>query len=125
MENDTAVIFYPRAKVEYISYLPLFTKLADNGVDSFIVEMPFNIAFFGKNSVDSIIDNYNYSHYLIVGHSLGSVLASEYVNSTNKSDGLILLESYPLKEISKLVLLIYESNDKVLNMEKYTESKST
>ena len=117
------MIFYPEAKVEYTSYLPLLSKLADNGVDSFIVEMPFNIAFLGKNSADNIIDNYNYSHYFIAGHSLGGVVASEYVNSTNRCDGLILLELYPTKEISKPVLSIYGSNDEVLNMEKYNESK--
>ena len=42
--NDSAVIFYPGAKVEYTSYLPLLMDLSNDGVDCFLVEMPFNIA---------------------------------------------------------------------------------
>lgn len=43
--NDTAIIFYPGAKVEYTSYLPLFVDLASEGADCYLVEMPFNLAF--------------------------------------------------------------------------------
>ena len=45
--NDTALIFYPGAKVEYTSYLPMFVDLASKGIDCYLVEMPFNLAFFG------------------------------------------------------------------------------
>ena len=121
--NDTAVIFYPGAKIEYTSYLPFLTKVANEGVDCFIVEMPFNLALLGENSADEIIDSYNYSNYYISGHSLGGVVASQYVNSTNKTDALILIGSYSTSEISKPVLSIYGSEDKVLNMENYNESK--
>ena len=50
--NDSALIFYPGAKIEYTSYLPLFMDLANDGVDCFIVEMPGNLAFLGGNSAD-------------------------------------------------------------------------
>ena len=120
--NDSALIFYPGAKVEYASYLPLLTKIADSGVDCYLVEMPYNLAILGKDTADSII-NGTYKHYFLAGHSLGGAMASDYVNSTNKSDGLILLESYSTCEISKPVLSIYGTQDKVLNMDKYNESK--
>lgn len=119
--NESALIFYPGAKVEYTSYLPLLVELSDDGVDCFLVEMPFNIAFFGENYADEIIDNNNYSHYFMAGHSLGGVVASQYVNNTNKSDGLILLAAYSTEKIEKPVLSIFGSQDKVLNMEKYQE----
>ena len=93
--NDTALIFYPGAKVEYTSYLPLFTELAHDNVDCFLVEMPFNLALLNENAADDIMDNYNYTKYYISGHSLGGVVASNYVNHTNKTDGLILLSGYP------------------------------
>ena len=121
--NDTALIFYPGAKVEYTSYLPMFTQLASQGIDCYLVEMPFNIAFFAQNSADDIIDNSTYSHYFIAGHSLGGVVASSYVNSTDNVDGLILLASYPTKDLSKPVLSIYGSEDKSLNLEKYNQAK--
>ena len=48
--NDSAVIFYPGAKNEYTSYLPMFMDLAGRGVDSYVLEMPFNFAFFAEKS---------------------------------------------------------------------------
>lgn len=121
--NDTALIFYPGAKVEYTSYAPLFMNLSSQGVDCYLVEMPFNLAFLGQNSADEIIDDGNYSHYFLSGHSLGGVMAASYVNNTNKTDGLILFASYSTSEIEKPVLSIYGSEDKVLNLEEYNESK--
>ena len=75
--NDSALIFYPGAKIEYTAYLPLFTELANDGVDCFIVEMPFNLAFFGLDSADSIVSNTNFTYdkWYISGHSLGGVVA--------------------------------------------------
>ena len=86
--------------------------------------MPFNRAILNQNAADDIINSRNYTHYYISGHSLGGSMASKYVNSTNNTDGLILLESYPTDTIQKPVLSRYGSEDKVLNMEKYNESKS-
>lgn len=122
--NDTALIFYPGAKVEYTSYLPLFSEIARQGVDCYLVEMPFNFAFLGINSADKIINESNYTHYYLSGHSLGGSMAARYVNTTNNSDGLILLAAYPSDEIQKPVLSIYGSDDKVLNLKTYDESKS-
>ena len=121
--NDTALIFYPGAKIEYISYLPLLCQLANDGVDCYLVEMPFNLAFLDPDSANEIIDTTNYSHYFLAGHSLGGVSAASYVNSSDKCDGLILLASYPTQEIYKPALSVYGSEDKILNMEKYNEAK--
>ncbi len=121
--NDTALIFYPGAKVEYTSYMPMFTQLASQGIDCYLVEMPFNIAFFGTDAADDILKNSSYNHYFMAGHSLGGVVASSYVNKTDNIDGLILLASYPTQEIHKPVLSIYGSNDKVFTIEKYNEAK--
>lgn len=121
--NNTALIFYPGAKVEYTSYLPLLTEISEKNVDCFLVEMPFNLAILDISAADRIIDNYNYTHYYMSGHSLGGSIASQYVQDTGKSDGLILFAAYPTDEVSKPVLSIYGSEDKVLNMEKYNESK--
>ena len=124
--NDSALIFYPGAKIEYTSYLPLFTDLADDGVDCFIVEMPCNLAFLGIDSADSIIANKDYDKWYISGHSLGGVMASYYaINHTDNLDGLILLASYPADDLGNMsVLSIYGTNDDTLNMETYEKSKS-
>ncbi|AMD17454.1 hypothetical protein TL18_05130 [Methanobrevibacter sp. YE315] len=120
--NDTALIFYPGAKIESTAYAPLLMNLSKQGIDSYLVEMPLNFAFFGANSADDIISNSSYSHYFMAGHSLGGVVASSYVNSTNNTDGLILLSAYPTSEISKPVLSIYGSQDKVMDIETYENS---
>ena len=120
--NDTALIFYPGAKIEYTAYAPMFNDLSEKGIDCYLVEMPFNLALLGQNSADEIIDSGNYSHYFISGHSLGGAMAASYVNSTNKTDGLILFASYSTCKIEKPVLSIYGSEDKVLNKEKYLDS---
>lgn len=126
--NDSALIFYPGAKIEYTSYLPLFMDLADDGVDCFIVEMPCNLAFLGIDSADSIIanNNYDYDKWYISGHSLGGVMASYYaINHTDNLDGLILLASYPAEDLGNMsVLSIYGTNDDTLNKETYDKSKS-
>lgn len=122
--NDTALIFYPGAKVEYTSYLPLLTKISEKNIDCFLVEMPFNLAIFDISAADNIMNNYNYTHYYMSGHSLGGSIASQYLQDTGRGDGLILFAAYPTDEIAKPVLSIYGSEDKVLNMEKYNESKA-
>ena len=125
--NESALIFYPGAKIEYTAYLPLFTELANDGVDCFIVEMPFNLAFFGLDSADSIVSNSNFTYdkWYISGHSLGGVVASYYLtNHSTDYDGLILLASYPAEDLNNVsVLSIYGSNDKVFNKETYDKSK--
>lgn len=121
--NDTALIFYPGAKIEYTSYLPLLAELSERGVDCYLVEMPLNFAFFDGDAADAIMDNTNYSRYVLAGHSLGGVVAASYINHTNRSDGLVLLSAYVTSKIDKPVLSIYGSEDKVLNMETYNESK--
>ena len=120
--NDTALIFYPGAKVEYSAYLPLMNQIAAQGVDVYLVQMPFNLAFFGQNSADDIIKNSNYSHYIMSGHSLGGVAASGYA-SKHDVDGLVLLAAYPSEEIDNPTLSIYGSEDKVLNLKSYNDAK--
>ena len=96
-------------------------------MDVCLVKMPFNLAFFGMNKADEIIGNNGYEHYYIGGHSLGGVFAAEYASENNeKIDGLIMLAAYSASEIKNETetILIYGSEDKVLNLEKYHESFS-
>lgn len=123
--NDTAIIFYPGAKVEYTSYLPMFMDLASKGIDCYLVEMPFNLGFLGINSADEIIENSDYNHYFMAGHSLGGAMAGSYVNrTTNIIDGLIYLSAHSNVEIDIPVLSIIATNDGVMNFEDYNHTKS-
>ena len=55
--GDTALIFYPGAKVEYFAYLPILEKIEQTcGITCILVKMPFNMAIFDANAADKIID---------------------------------------------------------------------
>lgn len=120
--EDTALIFYPGAKVEFTAYLPLLSKLADQGMDCFLVKMPCNLAFLGKNKAGKIMDAYDYAHWYLSGHSLGGAMAAVYASGhLDRLEGLALLAAYPTKSLdsdSFSVVSIYGKEDGVLNMDK-------
>lgn len=126
--EENAIVFYQGGKVENISYAPLLYKLAESGIDCFLVKMPFNLAILDKNKASSVIydEKYNYNNWYLMGHSLGGVVASMYSNShDDKVSGLILLAAYPTSKVKESirVLSIYGSNDGVLNLNKYNANK--
>jgi hypothetical protein len=95
--STTGIIFYPGAKVQPESYSVIASQLAANGYTTIIVKMPFNLAFFGVNRADDVIANHpEISSWVIGGHSLGGVFASDYaVNHQDKIKGVVYLASYP------------------------------
>ena len=113
--EDTALIFYPGANVEEAAYAPLLHRLAENGMDVFVVKMPFHFALFGENLADRVLERYDYGHWYIGGHSLGGVMAASYAAS-HELDGVILLASYPTKALEEPILLLYGTEDGVLNL---------
>ena len=118
-------IFYPGGKVKKESYAPLLNKLAENGIDCYLVDMPFNLAILNINAANRVINNYQYESWYIGGHSLGGATASMYLSKKDKLSGLILLAAYPTKKINNniKVLSIYGTEDGVLNLEKYNKNK--
>lgn len=122
------IIFYPGAKVDTKAYAPLMYLLAKNGIDVYLVDMPFHFAIFGINKADYVIENYSYKNYYAAGHSLGGAMISSYISENQDLfKGLILLASYTTIDISKTnldVLSIYGSLDGVLNMDNVKESRN-
>ncbi len=126
--TDSALIFYPGAKVEYTAYLPLFMNLTENGIDCFLVKMPGNLAILGMNKAGDIMSEYEYENWYLSGHSLGGAMAASYTaEHLDDVDGLVLLAAYPtvtLESVSLSVVSIYGSEDGVLNMEKLEEGRA-
>ncbi len=123
-----ALIFYPGGKVEYTAYIPLMRSLADNGILTILVDMPFNLAVFNPNRADGIKELYpEIDSWYLSGHSLGGSMASSYLSShASDFDGLILLASYSTADLSQSglsVLSIYGSNDGVMNRTNYEANK--
>lgn len=124
--EDSALIFYPGAKVEAAAYAPLLSKIAAGGTDCYLVEMPLHFAFLGVNAADHIIEAHDYAHWVLAGHSLGGVAASGYARThTDTVAGLVLLASYPTAELDDMPFLsIYGDRDGVLNRESYEKSRA-
>lgn len=94
---EIGIIFYPGAKVEYTSYLPILDKLSKQAdVKVFLIKMPFNLAVLESNAADSIVENNkDIDKWYIAGHSMGGAMASKYAsNHKDKIEGLILLGAY-------------------------------
>ena len=95
--GDTALIFYPGAKVEHIAYLPILQKISQiSNITCILVKMPFNMAIFDVNAADEVIAQFpEIKHWYIGGHSMGGAMASSYAsNNQDKVQGLILLGAY-------------------------------
>lgn len=95
--SSTGIIFYPGGKVQPEAYSGIASKLAAKGYTTIIVKMPFNLAFFGVNGADEVIaEHREITSWVIMGHSLGGVFASEYaVNHQDKIKGVVYLAAYP------------------------------
>ena len=111
--TEGALIFYPGARVEYTAYLPLLYKVADGGLDCFLVDMPLNVPLLNNDAAADITENYDYEKWYLGGHSLGGVAASIYA-ADHDFDGMVFLASYPIKTIDEPALEMYGSNDKIL-----------
>ena len=121
--DDKALIFYPGAKVDAKAYAPILRLLAQEDMDVYLVNMPLHLAFFGIGKAGEIIENSAYEQYYISGHSLGGAMAASYA-AEHVSDfkGMILFAAYPTQETAIDTLVIYGSEDGVLNMARIAEA---
>ena len=123
-----ALVFYPGGNVEYLAYKPLLVALASKGILCILFKMTLNIAFFNINAAKGIKEKFpEIKKWYIGGHSLGGLCASFYLhNNINEFKGLILFSSYTIKDFSGSnlkVISILGNEDKVINMERYNNSK--
>lgn len=130
MKQYSALVFYPGAYVDPLSYLPMMYLLACAGYVCCISTMSYSLAFFSINSATNVINNEKYKNldWYIGGHSLGGVAASIYYsNNSDKLNGLILLASYSTSDLTVIdntkVLSIYGTEDKVLSLDAYNKNK--
>ncbi|SFB87882.1 alpha/beta hydrolase [Butyrivibrio sp. YAB3001] len=130
------IVFYPGGKVEYKAYSGLMYELAKKGYLCVLPRMPENIAFLRINAVDLVKERYPKEvdwvsdvDWYLAGHSLGGVAASQYLYehlNENAYKGIILCASYTTSDFSGSdirLLSIYGSNDGVLKIEGYEDSK--
>ena len=124
--TDTAIIFYPGAKVEAQAYLPLLDQIRRTGVTCILVEMPFKMAIFDSNAAAEVMEQFpEVEHWYIAGHSMGGAMASQFAaNHPDEVDGLILLGAYIYGDYApEDALTVYGSlNQSVEDKLDYTEN---
>ena len=124
--TDTAIIFYPGAKVEAEAYLPLLDQIRQTGVTCILVHMPFHMAIFDANAAEEVMEQFpEYRHWYMAGHSMGGAMASQFAAShPDEVDGLILLGAYIYGDYPEEdTLTIYGSlNQSVEDHIDYTEN---
>lgn len=106
---DKGIVFYPGGKTKAETFAPLLRRFAEQGYLAVIVPMPFNTAFLGISKADEVVAAFpSVQQWVIAGHSLGGVAASEYVKTADLSrfKGLLLLASYPASDISQLGIAV-------------------
>lgn len=123
--SDTALIFYPGAKVEAIAYLPLLDQIRRTGVTCILVDMPFHMAIFDSNAAQDVMEQFpDVEHWYLAGHSMGGAMASQFASKhPQQVDGLILLGAYLYGDYPvEQTLTVYGSlNQSVEDKLDYTE----
>ena len=119
--EDSALIFYPGAKVEETAYAPLLHRIAEGQMDVCLVKMPFHLAVFDRDAAEKVIPQYDYEKWYIGGHSLGGAMAA--LHASDRGDfykGIFLFASYPSKPLPENMkeILLVGSEDGVIRWEK-------
>lgn len=119
-QTKTGIVIYPGAKVDPYAYVPLANELSNCGYYCVIAKMPFNLAFFGIDAADSLMNSApEIEEWWIAGHSLGGAMAAQFASvHSDELSGVFLLAAYAAVDLSTTnleVKLIYGSNDGVLN----------
>jgi predicted alpha/beta-hydrolase family hydrolase len=122
-------IFYPGASVEAAAYAPTLSRIAEKGFLVVGVPMPLNMAIFGANRASKVIASHpEIETWVIGGHSLGGVMASQFIDQhPGEVDGLALWASYPaesrpLNESDIQVVSIYGTLDGLASVREVEES---
>src|SRR6056297_1273982 len=119
--TEIGLIFYPGAKVDPPAYAPLALRLAKEGIMTVIVPMPMNLAIFGSNRADEVLEAYpDIDKWFMVGHSHGGSIAGNYLfTNADRFQGFILLASFSGRDLSDKdisVLSIAASEDGIITL---------
>lgn len=94
---ESGLILYPGPRIDPRAYAPVARAIAAAGYLVVIVPMPFNMAIFAPTRAQNVIAAYPaIAHWTIGGHSLGGVMAANFVAThPDAVAGLVLWAAYP------------------------------
>lgn len=123
-------IFYPGAMVDPKAYVPLCRKIADNGIQVYLVKMPWRLASKGYNKPKELkLFADTTKTYILSGHSQGAKMAAQFVfENPGLISKLILIGTTHPRDVSLAdskipVLKIYGSKDGVADEESIMNNK--
>ena len=126
----TGLIFYPGARVDPKAYAFSANQISADGFLVVIVPMPLNMAIFGIDRAEEVIQTFSeIDNWAIGGHSLGGAMAAEFAGQhLNEISGLVLWAAYPagsndLSQSDLSVLSISASLDGLATPEKIDASQ--
>ncbi len=124
--HKTGIIFYVGAQIKPDAYIPLLTRIAEQGYPCFIPNLTCNMAILEPSAAEEIIQAHpEIEVWYIAGHSLGGLIASDFAEDhQDEVKGLIMLAAYTncdMSEISMPALSVYGDSDGVLNKKRYDE----
>lgn len=130
--TDTGLIYYPGGLVDPRAYAVKMRGIAEQGYAVYIVKMPLNLAVLGVNrAADVITAHPEITNWAIGGHSLGGVMACNYVknDAARRINALLFHASYcdtsaSLADRSDLtVVSLYATNDTLSTPGEVAESR--
>lgn len=92
----TGLVFQPGASVDPYAYLPMLSRVAAAGYEVVIIRQPLELGFMSITKPERVIAQYpEATTWVVGGHSLDGVVASEAALEDDGVDGLVLWASYP------------------------------
>lgn len=134
-EDQKTIIIYPGALVESASYAFLAQRLQETGYNVYLISSPLHLPVLDSQAALKIMEEKKIPSrkVVLVGHSLGGVVAAQnaedILSRGDQLAGLVLLASYPadstdLSQSDLPVLSITADQDKIIKMDRYSESKN-
>ena len=128
---DKVFIFYPGAMVDPKAYVPLCRKISENGIQVYLIKMPWRLASKGYEIPKELhLFTDKSKTYILAGHSQGGKMAAQFVKENpTLVDKLILIGTTHPRDISLAdnaipVLKIYGSDDGVADEKTIFQNKS-
>lgn len=118
---DTHIILIPGGKVYPTAYEYLAYNLAKEGYKVTLIKTPFQLAIVNPYQANKYYEEGK--NNILIGHSLGGVVAS--MNASKKAyDTLFILGSYPIADVKDTqTVLLVGSEENLLNNENYSKNK--
>lgn len=128
IKRNRDILMFQGGLVDEIAYLPLAQSLAQVGYEVHVLDGWLNIPFFSRGKALDLAKTGSLNAPLLIGHSLGGVVAAGLFDQLSQVDGLVPLASYPskntdLSDDARQVISISASGDQVLNRKAWTRAK--